>query len=64
MTLGYIVTAVIAGLIVTGLTVAIGLQKDEKYGSSTKNNLSRLTAIYVVLIICCIIGLGIYIGNR
>ncbi len=62
--LGYIITAIVAGLVVTALTVIIGLQKDEKYGSSTKNNLTRLSAIYVVLILFCLVGLGIYIGFR
>ncbi|EIT86396.1 hypothetical protein A374_05511 [Fictibacillus macauensis ZFHKF-1] len=56
--------AIGAGLIVTLLTVMVGLQKDEKYGSSTKSNLFRLSGIYVVLILCCIVGLGLYIGMR
>ncbi|MDN4525784.1 hypothetical protein [Fictibacillus fluitans] len=61
--MGYIITALIAGVVIAGLTIFIGLQKDEKYGSSTKSNLTRLTAIYVVLIVFCLIGLGLYIGN-
>ncbi|WHY73933.1 hypothetical protein [Fictibacillus enclensis] len=61
--MGYIITALIAGVVIAALTIFIGLQKDAKYGSSTKSNLTRLTAIYVVLIVFCLIGLGLYIGN-
>ncbi|MDM5198362.1 hypothetical protein QUF84_10075 [Fictibacillus enclensis] len=61
--MGYIITALIAGVVIAALTIFIGLQKDAKYGSSTKSNLTRLTAIYVALIVFCLIGLGLYIGN-
>jgi uncharacterized membrane protein len=52
-----IVVISIAGLVGT---IMISRTQDEKYGSSTKQNLVRLTLIYAVLIIISLIALVIY----
>jgi hypothetical protein len=51
------------GILIAVLTIIIGTNKDEKYGSSTKGNLIRLSAFYVILIVGAIIGLTVYIMN-
>ncbi|MDM5314734.1 hypothetical protein QUF49_01945 [Fictibacillus sp. b24] len=53
-----IVVISIAGLVGT---IMISRTQDEKYGSSTKQNLIRLTAIYGVVILISIIALALYI---
>lgn len=53
-----IVVISIAGLVGT---IMISRTQDEKYGSSTKQNLIRLTAIYAVVILISIIALALYI---
>jgi preprotein translocase subunit SecG len=53
-----IVVISIAGLVGT---IMISRTQDEKYGSSTKQNLIRLTSIYAVLIIISLIALAVYV---
>jgi preprotein translocase subunit SecG len=53
-----IVVISIAGLVGT---ILISRTQDEKYGSSTKQNLFRLTAIYAVLILISLIALALYV---
>jgi preprotein translocase subunit SecG len=54
-----IVVISIAGLVGT---IMISRTQDDKYGSSTKQNLVRLTLIYAVLIIISLIALVIYMN--
>lgn len=53
-----IVVISIAGLVGT---IMISRTQDEKYGSSTKQNLVRLTGIYAVVILISLIALALYI---
>jgi preprotein translocase subunit SecG len=53
-----IVVISIAGLVGT---IMISKTQDEKYGSSTRQNLVRLTLIYAVVILVSIIALALYI---
>jgi preprotein translocase subunit SecG len=53
-----IVVISIAGLVGT---IMISRTQDEKYESSTKQNLVRLTGIYAVVILISLIALALYI---
>ncbi|MCM3718366.1 hypothetical protein [Fictibacillus phosphorivorans] len=53
-----IVIISIAGLVGT---ILISRTQDEKYGSSTKQNLIRLTSIYAVLILVSLVALALYV---
>ncbi|MFC0187001.1 hypothetical protein ACFFJY_01815 [Fictibacillus aquaticus] len=55
---GLIVLFSVIGL---GGTIYIAGTRDEKYGSSTKQNLTRLTLIYAVVILLSIIALTVYV---
>jgi predicted transporter len=42
-------------------TLALAGKGDEKYSASMKGNVTRLSMIYIILIILLIIGIGIFI---
>ncbi|GGB68988.1 hypothetical protein [Fictibacillus barbaricus] len=62
MDLWWFAYALIVIISIIGLvgTIWISTIQDKKYGSSTKQNLIRLTLIYAVLIIVSLITLAIY----
>ncbi|WP_078380445.1 hypothetical protein [Sutcliffiella halmapala] len=52
---------VIIGIAALISTLALAGKSDENYRSSTKGNLSRLSWIYVVLVVILAGGLGLYL---
>jgi hypothetical protein len=63
MNFWWIAYALIVLFSVIGLvgTIYIAGTKDEKYGSSTKQNLTRLTLIYAVVILVSLVALTVYV---
>jgi hypothetical protein len=63
MNLWWIAYFLIVVISIGGLvgTILISRTQDEKYGSSTKENIVRLTSIYAVLIVISLIALALYV---
>ena len=59
----YLLIAVAVVIMVGGLWVTISLagNSDKDYDDATKGNLSRLTYIYIALVVFLAAGLGLYI---
>ncbi|WP_170008357.1 hypothetical protein [Bacillus fonticola] len=53
-----VILIMVAGLIGT---LALGGKGDENYRSETKGNVTRLTLMYVALVVILAVGLGLYI---
>lgn len=52
------VIILIAGIIGT---IALAGKNDENYSTSTKGNITRLTLIYIVLIVLFIVGIAVFL---
>ena len=63
MSLWWIAYFLIVVISIGGLvgTILISRTQDEKYSTSTKENLVRLTSIYAVLIVISLIALALYV---
>ncbi|WP_096155338.1 MULTISPECIES: hypothetical protein [Bacillus] len=59
----YLLIAVAIIILAGGLFVTISLasNSDQNYDNATKGNLSRLTYIYIALVVFLAAGLGLYI---
>ncbi|MBZ5751023.1 MULTISPECIES: hypothetical protein [Metabacillus] len=63
MTFAFIIIIILAILALVG-TIFVAKDKDENYMKKTKNNLTRLTWIYTIVIILAIIAVAVYISLK
>ncbi|MED0976438.1 hypothetical protein P4T49_14775 [Bacillus paranthracis] len=59
--LNWIMIVVLLVVITVVATVLIGRKGDANYSKATKENIRRLTMIYIILAVVLIVGLGMYI---
>ncbi|KAA0550365.1 hypothetical protein FZW96_03235 [Bacillus sp. BGMRC 2118] len=52
------IVILIAGII---WTIVLAGKNDENYSTSTKGNITRLTLIYIGLVVLLVIGIGLYL---